>query len=595
MRRLKGGIKYIALSYAWGDLSDLRTIFVDDCEMQVTASLEGALRHFRALGTQPPIWVDALCINQGDHEERRDQVQQMRSIYESAAQVRIWLGESTPYSELACNFIQQANDLQTDALSREMLNTRRKQSNPQLHSDALEDFFGRPWWNRLWILQEVGVAQNEPLIGCGQTWLPWRSIEELDALIFETQGGSNFRALMDDSGISNAKDLVAIRKRVQNKEILEMSYLLSSTILRQYSDPLDQVYALVGLANVKAQRTVVADYTKDLGSLFLDVARACMETENSLNLLSFVQHMAPPPKVKVPKRNFLERLEAHTLLKELELQLPTNSAWEVRDLAYIQFDSPEREGPGIAKELELPSWVPNWQAFRHRHLLPLYQDGSYHASKGETIEVSFSDDIRSVTITGVRYDSIETISPSDWDPFHILNDISKLEGAALFVRTKYRIQPPEQEDATLENILRALVANRSLAGEVPAPSDFINQLKVSCDRGKIPASFMPEQTYPIDRFMNYTYSAQTRLRQTMEHRRFFVTKGGYCGIGPEHLEEGDEVCVLFGADMLFALRRFHEHWRFLGECYVHGLMEGEAINSCREGSHETSYTKFTIR
>jgi hypothetical protein len=158
----------------------------------------------------------------------------------------------------------------------------------------------------------------------------------------------------------------------------------------------------------------------------------------------------------------------------------------------------------------------------------------------------------------------------------------------------YCIQPPEQEDVTLENILRTLVANRSLAGEVPAPSDFINQLKVSCDRGEIPASFMPGQTYPMDRFMNYTYSAQTRLCQTMEHRRFFVTKGGYYGIGPEHLEEGDEVCVLFGADMLFALRRFHEHWRFLGECYVHGLMEGEAINSCREGSHETFYTKFTI-
>ena len=60
------------------------------------------------------------------------------------------------------------------------------------------------------------------------------------------------------------------------------------------------------------------------------------------------------------------------LLKELELQLPTDSNWEVKDLGYIQLDSPEREEPGIAEELELPSWVPNWQAFRHRHLLSLY-------------------------------------------------------------------------------------------------------------------------------------------------------------------------------------------------------------------------------
>jgi hypothetical protein len=542
---LRGGIDYIAISYAWGDLQDLRTMFIDDCEMQVTVSLEGALRHFRTLGAQLPVWADAICINQADHEERKHQVAQMRSIYESAAQVRIWLGESTPHSELACNLVQQAKDLQIDALSQEFLNTQRKELHLQLYSDQLKDFFGRPWWNRLWIVQELAVAKNEPLIGCGQNWLPWRAIEQFNALIFETQKGSTFGALID-SRINNAKDLVAIRKRVQNKETLGMTYLLSSTSLRQYSDPLDQVYALVGLLNVEAQRTIVADYTKNLGSLFLDVARACIKTENSLNLLSFVQNFGPSPKPKLPKRNFGERLEAHTLLEQLELQLPTDSNWEVRDLAYIQSDTTERDEPERVEELGLPSWVPNWQAFRHRHFLPLYQDCSYHASKGATIEVSFRDDIRSVIITGVKFDSIETISPSDWHPFVILNNISKLEGAVLFTRTKYRIHHVEYEDATLENILRTLVANRSLTGEVPAPSDFINQLKVSCDssRGEIPASFLTNATHLMDRRTNYTFSAQRR---------------------------------------------------FLGECYVHGLMEGEAINLCCEDSGQTFYTKFAIR
>lgn len=75
-------------------------------------------------------------------------------------------------------------------------------------------------------------------------------------------------------------------------------------------------------------------------------------------------------------------------------------------------------------------------------------------------------------------------------------------------------------------------------------------------------------------------------------RRFFITKRGYLGLGPSDLEPGDRVCVFFGSHVLFILRKMTTHnglrgWRVIGESYVHGIMDGEVINSWENGSVES--------
>ena len=90
---------YEALSYTWGDPLDTRTVMLKDQPFQVTKNLEAALRNLRHRlihGTKSNdrvLWIDAICINQTDIQERNVQVRRMLDIYKSATRVVIWLGE----------------------------------------------------------------------------------------------------------------------------------------------------------------------------------------------------------------------------------------------------------------------------------------------------------------------------------------------------------------------------------------------------------------------------------------------------------------------------------------------------------------------
>ncbi|KAF2735902.1 hypothetical protein EJ04DRAFT_434201 [Polyplosphaeria fusca] len=62
-------------------------------------------------------------------------------------------------------------------------------------------------------------------------------------------------------------------------------------------------------------------------------------------------------------------------------------------------------------------------------------------------------------------------------------------------------------------------------------------------------------------------------------RRFFLTKRGFMGLGPAATTLGDSVCVLFGGQVLYVLRENDElTHEFIGECYVHGMMDGQACD-----------------
>lgn len=74
-------------------------------------------------------------------------------------------------------------------------------------------------------------------------------------------------------------------------------------------------------------------------------------------------------------------------------------------------------------------------------------------------------------------------------------------------------------------------------------------------------------------------------------RRFFITKKGYFGLGPQKAEAGDRIGVLFGSGVPFVLRRWNSAegkrvWKIVGECYVHGIMQGEVIQKWELGSAE---------
>ncbi|KAF2217050.1 hypothetical protein CERZMDRAFT_32569, partial [Cercospora zeae-maydis SCOH1-5] len=98
-----------ALSYCWGDPRITANIELNGAIAAVTVNLEAALRQFRtdAGGRVVFIWIDAICINQQDVEERNSQVALMQEIYTKATNVRLWLGIADRESEKVCQVLRR--------------------------------------------------------------------------------------------------------------------------------------------------------------------------------------------------------------------------------------------------------------------------------------------------------------------------------------------------------------------------------------------------------------------------------------------------------------------------------------------------------
>ncbi|OCL11331.1 hypothetical protein AOQ84DRAFT_424047, partial [Glonium stellatum] len=96
---------YEALSYVWGSAQDTVPIHINKKTFDITRNLEGALREFR-LGDRPlALWVDAICINQRDNDEKSKQIQLMGKIYKYAKRVLVWLGPESNSVGKAFRFI----------------------------------------------------------------------------------------------------------------------------------------------------------------------------------------------------------------------------------------------------------------------------------------------------------------------------------------------------------------------------------------------------------------------------------------------------------------------------------------------------------
>src|SRR5436305_1313689 len=99
---------YHALSYAWGDQPSTKTIECDGQQLKVTPHLLEGLKSIHATTGISVIWVDAICINQEDDNEKASQVAKMHRIYGEATSVVVWLGSSKDDSDLAMDAIAQA-------------------------------------------------------------------------------------------------------------------------------------------------------------------------------------------------------------------------------------------------------------------------------------------------------------------------------------------------------------------------------------------------------------------------------------------------------------------------------------------------------
>jgi hypothetical protein len=137
---------YEALSYTWGDPNDKQEIRLQNSPFPVTKNLHAALVHLRLSYSPRTLWIDAICINQADIEERNRQVKHMREIYTRAMRVIVWLGEEKD-AKVGLDYC--------DTLVRNKRGELPFYAKDKDKRKACDDLFSRPWWSRSWILQEV--------------------------------------------------------------------------------------------------------------------------------------------------------------------------------------------------------------------------------------------------------------------------------------------------------------------------------------------------------------------------------------------------------------------------------------------------------
>ena len=166
---------YEALSYTWGNKDSLQPINVDGCTFMVTRNLLAALKRLRLPDQHRFLWVDAICINQSDIPERNHQVTQMHWMYQLAERVVIWLGEHSEDSRLAIHQLEMISNLDPeDCVSLLRRTAEFDQHLPMgpRFGKPIDGFFLRPWWSRVWVMQEVIWASNI-IVVCGDQELSW--------------------------------------------------------------------------------------------------------------------------------------------------------------------------------------------------------------------------------------------------------------------------------------------------------------------------------------------------------------------------------------------------------------------------------------
>ncbi|KAJ4288624.1 hypothetical protein N0V90_011861 [Kalmusia sp. IMI 367209] len=303
-------IEYYALSYTWGHDAAANEISINGSKYLIHKNLWDFLVVARMRFSQYLFWIDQICIDQTNTEEKNHQVGLMRNIYNNANLVIGWLGAAKNDSDLAMDVVSTLPAILRKIYPVETLSDSNVPNVTQWprHSykftpriyQAIKTLFARPYWSRLWIIQEVKNTRSMFL--CGQKMVSW--VDAWHFLHIYEYGGIAFSTLpnQDNHELSLINPFVIIlilgvlhepsSDGNMHTDLPSASTILleivnddanSVTLPRalymfgafQCADARDKVY---GLLSQTAGSKIVADYDKTTQEVFWDALHASFDT-----------------------------------------------------------------------------------------------------------------------------------------------------------------------------------------------------------------------------------------------------------------------------------------------------------------------------
>ena len=326
---LQDGLSYSALSYEWGDPSSLHvSILIDEEVFRVRKNLFDFLSSFSEQTKDPQtleLWIDAICIDQGDVLEKNHQVQQMKSIYQRAERVIVWLGPARDGSDRLIDLLNSFPILRTSESTASSLRAVPTDQWRACHDillgasaetlKAAALLAKRSYWHRMWIIQEIFLG-NRIDICCGSKQTSWGAwIIAMDAMInytviqMWTGDPSNFRA----TAITQFWMAKLDRTLSSSENICTLVATFGSF---ECENIRDKVYALLGLASDSGNITV--DYQCSIQELCRSLLMKWpkMELEQHRDQFSKIVDVFTSSGFSSLKFNITQPIDHHELLWE---------------------------------------------------------------------------------------------------------------------------------------------------------------------------------------------------------------------------------------------------------------------------------------
>ncbi|KAF7541275.1 hypothetical protein G7054_g732 [Neopestalotiopsis clavispora] len=294
-------VPYEALSYCWGSDKLTHSILLNDKVLEVTSNLCVALKHLRFPDRDRILWIDAICIDQGNVRERGHQVDHMGHVYRHADQVLFWLGHVTyEVTDLLSALQRFEASIPTEAWGHwTMADSRFPEvwMNTNSYLDAqspfdasqqsrLELLLENEWFRRVWIIQEVFNAKRA-LLGCSEGWINARTFA-LAPILLQVEPNTQCQAIIDVMPGPSRKSSWWNQKP-------NLSTLLWKFRESQATDPRDRVFALLDIASDKPFKS---DYSKNDEAVGKDAMQYLCRDNTSLMSQTFpgipaLQNMVP--------------------------------------------------------------------------------------------------------------------------------------------------------------------------------------------------------------------------------------------------------------------------------------------------------------
>lgn len=557
--------RYEALSYVWGPPERTHEVLVrrssqnfqqmetgeslkdaasqlelgqDRCTLSISRNLAIALPYFRLPDKVRTIWIDAICIDQDNLQERNTEVGRMGRIYSSARQVVVWLGEESRDSSVAIRTLTNlGSDIDVRSEDSEYHIVPRKgckafvldRDHPAMRSWALSwiairSLLNRPWFMRLWVFQEIALATDAILL-TGNDSIPWKHFR-----------GAVLWIRMQSKKPTPISDIFHIRDLDPMKSILKdnigtgfrysLLNLIRTTTHRLCSDPRDRVFGVLSL--VASDRPdyglgIVPDYSKTIEQVYTELV--------------------------------LRHIESTHILYFLEM---------------CHF-------PDHSSTLGLPSWVPNL-AVQSRVQRFLACDASGNSQQ----EIRCATTDGHIKIHGVCKGTITFVSSP-------ISSSARLAEILAICNAWEGHLPPRNSrrdrSFALEPFISLLICGFVDEDKIRTATDTLSlkamkkAYKTSVGTGVVDSS---------------SKEYVRRLQYTLPGRSFFKTEEGSIGLCEGSARPGDQICIALGCSTPLILRSVNDtpkHFEVGGACFVPEMMRGEGLLGPFPSGWHVDYTE----